>query len=713
MKLERLRLKNFCQHKDLDWSFQNGIVAILGPNGSGKSNAVKAAYAALTGDFKRNEGVTTDNICKTSSEKDESFVELTFSTSGNVATITRNIRPNKRSLVINGGSPITSEKEIATAIEGLIGVNSKILDGYIFVDQWKMFEVFSASKSERMTALQYLYGLGKAEVCYDEISKISGKINIQLPSESIEDIDALIREKNIALDGYKLTLSSIKSSPESTDSAKLQEHLKVIRQVKSDKTMIESLNNTLVTTNAIIKNLESSMPSEPLSLILGDYENMEDINSEIERIDGAIKIWKSIQERDDKRKAINIELDRCTKAIEELGSPPEKPKTYYEASGEDLNKYNNLAGLLSSKIACLSELKGKNECPVCKSSGDILEKAIELMSESINELKPIVESMKADYDASRAYDSLNDSYSLKLVKIKSSMTVHSSNIDELNKLELLQPTKSASDCESERLNLCNIKRKYEDTLEKISSITSSISFHKGQAASMADQIDKLQKSSSSIASLEECIWLETTTLQGITAINENKEKLIRTEESIKACQDTIEMLEDRKKRISMDLEEAKVNKGVKEHLDTLKDVLHRTNLPRKVAVNYLKQTVFKINNYLEDFNAAFRIYSDDELVFWAKFDDGRDLPASRLSGGEKGLLSMAFRLAVQFGVAANVNLLVLDEPTVGLDDDNVECLETAFNRLRSMARSSGMQVLIVSHEKAIERMCDHTLSLYR
>ena len=54
---------------------------------------------------------------------------------------------------------------------------------------------------------------------------------------------------------------------------------------------------------------------------------------------------------------------------------------------------------------------------------------------------------------------------------------------------------------------------------------------------------------------------------------------------------------------------------------------------------------------------------------------------------------------------------LLDEPTVCLDDDNIECLETAFNRLRAMSKSSGLQVLVISHEKAVERMCDHTLSL--
>jgi exonuclease SbcC len=141
--------------------------------------------------------------------------------------------------------------------------------------------------------------------------------------------------------------------------------------------------------------------------------------------------------------------------------------------------------------------------------------------------------------------------------------------------------------------------------------------------------------------------------------------------------------------------------------------MHKSNLPKRLTVNYLKKTVVKMNEYLEDFNAPFRIYSDDELVFWAKFNDGRKLPAARLSGGEKVVLALAFRLAVQFGVAAGVNLLVLDEPTVGLDDDNIECLATAFNRLRAMSKSSGLQVLVVSHEKAMERMCDHTLSLYK
>ena len=711
MKLERLRLKNFCQHRELDWSFPNGIVAILGPNGSGKSNAVKAAYAALTGDFKRNEGVITDNISKTCLEKDESYVELTFSTSGNVATITRHLRPNKRSLVINGGKPITSEKDIAVAIEGLIGINNDILSDYIFVDQWKMFEVFTASKSERMSALQSLYGLGRAEVCYDEISKISGKINIQMPSESIEDIQAHIREKSLLLSSLQSSIASI--SHESMDDSLLQNRLKVIRQVKSDMTQIVSIKSNLEKASLRVKELEDAVLLESAASILDGFANMDELNSALTEIDNSLRIWHDIDRKNARRSEIEAAIAYSTKKLEDLGPEPAKPAMYYPSHGPEFNSYNSLIGSLESKVSCLSELKGKNECPICKSSGDVLVEATKLLNDSIEELTPIVAAMKKAYEDSRNYDSILRAYSEKHARLKVSVDRDSEDLVELSKIEIAEPVKSKNLCISENVRLTTIRGKYLSALEKLSELTSNIAFYKGQVDTMSEQVAKLEVACKGFDDIQECAALEEKIVGAIAAATANKEKYIRSEEAIKGCIETIDMLEKRRNRISLDLDEARVNIGIKDHLETLKDVLHRSNLPRKVAVNYLKQTVAKMNGYLEDFNAVFRVYSDDELVFWAKFNDGRELPASRLSGGENGLLSMAFRLAVQFGVAASVNLLVLDEPTVGLDDDNVECLETAFNRLRAMAKSSGMQVLIVSHEKAIERMCDHTLSLYR
>ena len=715
MRLERLKLKNFCQHRELDWTFPSGIVAITGPNGSGKSNSIKAAYAALTGDFKRNEGVAIDNINKLCLEKDESSIELTFSTSGNVSTIIRSLRPNKRSLVINGGAPIIADKDISAAIEGLIGVNSNILSEYIFVDQWKMFEVFTASKSERMSALQSLYGLGRAEVCYDEISKTISKINIPTPSESVEDLQSQIREKKLILDELKKTMASI--TAESMDISSLNEQLESIRQMKSDKVKIVELKKNLVKATDSIKDIASSSVSFISEEMLCGFKSLEGINSAIKLQEENRAAWEVIQEIGHRVVHYQSEIAELDSQIKDLGPGPTKPSKYYESSGEDMELFNSMTGMLSSQTSCLKDLIGKNECPVCKTSGAVLLEATQILKDSISKLTPAVAKMREDYASSRDYDVKLSHYSEARSRLTNYVFVNKERLGKLKDTQTLKlekkPDRDYAYCIAERIRLYDIKNKYESALVKQAEEISLLGFYRGQVDSLTDQISKLELSCSDLNSLADYSKIESDLLSSITSRNNNKEIFIRTEEGLKSCTESIEYLENRRKRISLDLDEARINIDIRNHLETLKEVMHKSNLPRKVAVNYLKQTVSKMNNYLEDFHAPFRVYSDDELTFWAKFNDNRSLPASRLSGGEKVLLSLAFRLAVQFGVASSVNLLVLDEPTVGLDDDNIECLETAFNRLRAMSVSSGLQVLVVSHEKAMERMCDHTLSLYR
>ena len=68
--------------------------------------------------------------------------------------------------------------------------------------------------------------------------------------------------------------------------------------------------------------------------------------------------------------------------------------------------------------------------------------------------------------------------------------------------------------------------------------------------------------------------------------------------------------------------------------------------------------------------------------------------AGRLSGGEKVLLGISFRVAVNSMFAIDLGLLVLDEPTAGLDKGNLACLHVAFERLRELSRSRGLQIVM-------------------
>jgi exonuclease SbcC len=148
-----------------------------------------------------------------------------------------------------------------------------------------------------------------------------------------------------------------------------------------------------------------------------------------------------------------------------------------------------------------------------------------------------------------------------------------------------------------------------------------------------------------------------------------------------------------------------------EHLDTVRAVLHRDSLPKLVAQNYLELLELDMNEILESFSTDFRVSARDGLGFIADFPDGRSQPVPRLSGGQKVILALAFRIAVNSLFAADLGVITLDEPTAYLDDENIDCLDTALSRLRSLSESRGLQCILITHEKGLGHLFDHVVQL--
>ena len=147
-----------------------------------------------------------------------------------------------------------------------------------------------------------------------------------------------------------------------------------------------------------------------------------------------------------------------------------------------------------------------------------------------------------------------------------------------------------------------------------------------------------------------------------------------------------------------------------DHLREVRNVFHRDCLPRKVAEYYLDIMLEDLNDVLIGPGIPFHVHSVQNLNFQVN-KKGRIYPANRLSGGEKVIFALAFRMVVNYLFARELGLLCLDEPTVGLDKDNLACLEVFLNRLRTFSRDSGLQVLIVSHEPDLGHLFDHVISL--
>jgi DNA repair exonuclease SbcCD ATPase subunit len=144
--------------------------------------------------------------------------------------------------------------------------------------------------------------------------------------------------------------------------------------------------------------------------------------------------------------------------------------------------------------------------------------------------------------------------------------------------------------------------------------------------------------------------------------------------------------------------------------DRAREVFHRDNLPNKVANSFLGAINARLSKYLELFGVPYAVKINNALEIVCSFGS-TEVPAERLSGGQKVELSLAFRFSIYDLFSQDLGLLVLDEPTVYLDNDRIESVAKLMTNVRSYSRSAGMQVIIVTHEARLAEICDLVVRL--
>ena len=85
--------------------------------------------------------------------------------------------------------------------------------------------------------------------------------------------------------------------------------------------------------------------------------------------------------------------------------------------------------------------------------------------------------------------------------------------------------------------------------------------------------------------------------------------------------------------------------------------------------------------------------------------------ASRLSGGQKYVLSLIYRCVLAEMLNATFPVLVLDEPTTGLDVQNRELLVNMLRNVSAILSQRGMSLLIPTHDKLLTASADNVISI--
>ena len=248
---------------------------------------------------------------------------------------------------------------------------------------------------------------------------------------------------------------------------------------------------------------------------------------------------------------------------------------------------------------------------------------------------------------------------------------------------------------------CETLGKYEDVLKGLPA--------KNQLEAEVDKLVGAQGASEEVRGRFASMLVEPYNLI-LRGIAEERRKLESARESIKKTQKLIDELVAKKELADK----------TKEKVDTLKRVrewFHFREGPRIMARNVLRDLTTCVNDFLDQFGAPFLVDAAEEgFGFRFRFVDGRATPcphpdASLLSGGQRVVLAIAFRLAIYMRFGSELGLLSLDEPTLCLDNLNVQRLGGLLTRVGEIARKQRLQIIMATHEKALMPFFDTNIDL--
>ncbi|HIQ55303.1 MAG TPA: hypothetical protein EYH59_01285, partial [Pyrodictium sp.] len=136
----------------------------------------------------------------------------------------------------------------------------------------------------------------------------------------------------------------------------------------------------------------------------------------------------------------------------------------------------------------------------------------------------------------------------------------------------------------------------------------------------------------------------------------------------------------------------------------IQKVLEPNGLPRLIRLKVKKIIEMLMQQFIARFGIdALGIELDSEYNVYLLTRDGKK-SVTMLSGGERIALALAFRLAIARALGGKLSVLILDEPTIHLDEERRRELVEV---LRQGHRLLGVnQMIVVTHDRELEEVAD-------
>jgi DNA repair exonuclease SbcCD ATPase subunit len=710
MFIKGVKLKNFCQHLDREFTFASGLNLIVGPNGSGKSNILNGIYGGLTGDFSRNHGKTADNVAINKVAGMESSVDVEFSHGEHDMRIVRRLDQSERQLFLNG-SVYTADKEVADKLADVLEVDRSVLDQYVFIEQWDHFGPLALSPKSRIEAFQKLYkidhlnkisaALGSGDVKLADVGKAVFNVN-DLQNNLLE-----LEKKKAELEAQKAGMPSIDDldnqiTEQMAITNSYNQKVKLLASTETRNAAIAKIEETIAAIVSEIDALKADLISvgDSLEASQDNYSLAQSADADWVRYDNYITTLNKLS-----ADAAKLEAEKSSKVV------PVKPEGYVDNLSEVQSELDAIKFAHEQNRQFISSIDVDSDtatCPTCGTSAKTLKKKWDKAQKDNEAISVKMEELTKALADTAAYDRAAAVYQAWLSGFEKRQDSVNKAISSL--VIFAMPSCSKEDAKSIIQNYKALEKRMIDISKEINSREVKLATAN---ASKDQNIVELRKEEEELVSLSSITDSEAKAAAGvITSIRASKAEInsIITQLAVVASEtkNTLDKIDAANRQARL----ADIHASWNSRVEELKKVYKFNALPTLVCYKYTEKVVAELNNTLNQIGVPFNIELENDLSFTANLGSHR-IPANRLSGGQKVILAIAYRIAVNFTFASSLGLLCLDEPTVGLDEANISALEKAFECLREFSDSNGVQIIVVTHEKGIGHLFDHTIDLAR
>ena len=679
MKLLTIKLKDIGKFEDFSADISGQMVGIVGQNGSGKSTLLRSIHFAITGDSSRLG--KRDAVSVTRTTKDvQPFVQLSFDPEDGDPTpvvITRWLPVgNKEGMrkLIRGDQAEIVDAEIKRMVRNWTDMDPTALSDLIFVDQGKLNDVVDDQPAKRAEVLQRLFGFAEATKArdavihfLDDIPGIPDIDTINTLESQIADLELNVKDLNnqLKLIGPDVDDSDARNTLRLYESGRLNE-LERTRLMTERGLYIDRLNQKPV-----------PMPDRSL---LKEAKNI-------------ISSWKTYHEFNnrfnnlvDRRNSINDALISLT-PLTHPGEPPSPP--------DELSTLKNLYGVFSAILSC--DIGGM--CPVCFTNGIVNESLKDNARNSIDRMQKLETEYKHKLKLHKDLEQSYQQYNYQLISYQEQLKTCEEAINKIKEIEPPKPDISEQDAEA--------------VIRTITKDINDFDFDNNERELVRQKLEvcdkKLLKLNNVVLVSEDDVKKAHETIERSIRISTEKRAITK---QIDECNKLLFS-----SRQEWMLLKSKYDRSVKlanfrNKLISVRDLLHRDAAPAVAARNCLKTLMTDLELRLKQLGAPFIIEADEDGHLFAIFNDGnkkKKVKAQLLSGGQKAVLGLAWRLAIIDRYAPRAGVLCLDEPTTGLDVERILSLRNALEAWKP--HGSGRQFIVVTHDRRLLGVMDSVIEL--